>query len=129
MKYLLFLSLLFSTTVNAQETTPPTSYSNQVVHHVFFWLKNPGNELDALKLKEGLRTLEGIEVVQQILLGSPASTMERDVVEISWDVSEMLFFLSSEDQDIYQEHPIHQAFVENYSHLWQKVVVYDMKVD
>ena len=28
-------------------------------------------------------------------------------------------------QDAYQIDPIHLAFVENYKHLWTKVVVYD----
>jgi hypothetical protein len=41
----------------------------------------------------------------------------------------MMFFNNTQDQDIYQVHPIHKAFVENYSHLWDKVVVYDMLVD
>jgi hypothetical protein len=30
-----------------------------------------------------------------------------------------------EGQKTYQDHPIHQDFVKKYSHLWQKVVVYD----
>jgi len=32
---------------------------------------------------------------------------------------------SVEAQDTYQSHPIHLAFIENYQHLWKKVVVYD----
>jgi hypothetical protein len=41
----------------------------------------------------------------------------------------MMIFNSTQDQDIYQVHPIHKAFVDKYSHLWDKVVVYDMLVD
>ena len=44
-------------------------------------------------------------------------------------VTEMMIFNSTQDQDIYQVHPIHKAFVDKYSHLWDKVVVYDMLVD
>jgi hypothetical protein len=37
----------------------------------------------------------------------------------------MTVFDSREDQDSYQVDPIHQAFVAENSHLWNKVVVYD----
>jgi hypothetical protein len=47
------------------------------------------------------------------------------VVDTSWDVSELLFFDDEAGQKVYQDHPIHQAFVENCSHLWEKVLVYD----
>lgn len=102
--------------------------SSQVVHHVFFWLKNPGSEADRKTLIEGLKTLSGIREVKKLLIGTPASTEKRDVVDNSYDVSELMYFDSVKDQDAYQIHPIHKAFVEKYSHLWEKVVVYDMLV-
>jgi len=102
--------------------------SSQVIHHVFFWLKNPGNEADRLQLIEGLKTLKGIKEVKQLLIGTPASTEKREVVDNSFDVSELMYFDSAKDQDAYQVHPIHKAFVEKYSHLWAKVIVYDMAV-
>ncbi len=103
--------------------------SRQVIHHVFFWLKNPNSEADKTKLKEGLRTLEAIKEVKKLYIGEPASTLKRDVVVTDYQVTEMMIFNSTKDQDIYQVHPIHKAFVENYSHLWERVVVYDMLVD
>jgi hypothetical protein len=103
--------------------------SKQVIHHVFFWLKNPNSEADKIKLKEGLKTLEAIKEVKKLYIGEPASTLKRDVVVKDYQVTEMMFFNNTQDQDIYQVHPIHKAFVENYSHLWDKVVVYDMLVD
>jgi len=30
-----------------------------------------------------------------------------------------------EEEEVYQKHPIHLKFVEDYSHLWEKVIVYD----
>ncbi len=35
------------------------------------------------------------------------------------------FFDDEADDKIYQDHPIHQEFIKNYGHLWDKVVVYD----
>lgn len=46
----------------------------------------------------------------------------------SYDLSELMYFDNIEGQNAYQVHPIHKAFVEKYSHLWEKVVVYDMQV-
>ena len=103
--------------------------SGQIIHHVFFWLNNPDSESDKQQLIEGLNTLGSIDEVKVLLVGKPASTIKREVVDNSFDVSELMIFDSVEAQDSYQVHPIHTEFVQNYSHLWERVVVYDMKVD
>jgi hypothetical protein len=36
-----------------------------------------------------------------------------------------LLFDNKEDQDIYQTDPVHLKFINDCSHLWQKVLVYD----
>lgn len=98
----------------------------RLVHHVFFWLKNAGSEADRKKLIEGLNTLRAIEVIKDLRIGIPASTEKRDVVDNSFDVSELMYFDNTEDQATYQVHEIHKKFVAEYSHLWAKVIVYDM---
>ena len=103
-----------------------TDGSGQVVHLVLFWLKNPGSESDRKQLMEGLNTLREIKEVKKLIVGIPASTLERDVVDSSFDVSELMIFESIEAQDAYQVHPLHQEFIDSYSHLWDKVVVYDV---
>ncbi|MCJ8164459.1 Dabb family protein [Pontibacter sp. E15-1] len=100
------------------------SKKGKLVHHVFFWLKNPASAADKAKLIEGLSTLKAIKAVQMLRIGEPAST-NRDVIDRGYQVSELMFFDSLEDQEVYQKHPIHLKFVENYAHLWEKVVVYD----
>jgi len=97
----------------------------QIIHHVFFWLKEPG-DASRNELIKGLQTLKPISVVKQIWIGTPASTEKRDVVDNSYHVSLLLHFDTVKDEEIYQVHPTHKAFVSNYSHLWEKVVVYDM---
>ncbi len=97
----------------------------QLLHHVFFWLKNPDSKEDRDKLIAGLWTLKKIETVRKIHIGLPASTELRPVVDNSYNVSELLFFDDLAGQKIYQDHPIHQKFVEDCSHLWEKVIVYD----
>ena len=102
--------------------------STQLIHHVFFWLKNPGSVTDRQQLIEGLKTLSGIKEVKKLLIGTPAATEQRGVVDNTYDVSELMYFDNIEGQSAYQVHPIHKAFVEKYSHLWEKVIVYDMQV-
>lgn len=110
----------------AADAFPTISKKKKMLaHHVFFWLKNPSSKEDLNKLIEGLRTLEKIETVKGIHIGVPASTEKRDVVDNSYQASELLFFDDVAGQDAYQVHPIHKKFVENYSHLWEKVIVYD----
>lgn len=106
----------------------PTGSAATLVHHVFFWLKHPRSQADRDLLVEGLRTLHAIPVIRDLQIGVPAPTEERSVVDASYDVSELMYFDSATDQKIYQDHPVHQAFVKQCEHLWQKVVVYDMQI-
>jgi hypothetical protein len=104
---------------DAEQTSP------KLLHHVFFWLKNPADPTDRALLVQGLKTLAAIPSIQKMHVGVLASTEKREVVDTSWDVSELMYFFDEAGQKIYQDHPIHAEFVKNYSHLWQKVVVYD----
>ncbi|HEY7886586.1 MAG TPA: Dabb family protein [Cellvibrionaceae bacterium] len=97
----------------------------KLVHKVYFWLKNPNSGEDRDQLIAGLKTLGQIESVKVLQIGVPASTEKREVVDNSFQVSELMMFDDVEGQDAYQVHPIHEKFVEQYSHLWEKVVVYD----
>lgn len=96
-----------------------------VIHHVFFWLKNPNSKEDLDKLLAGLQTLKKIETVRAIHIGVTAKTEQRSVVDATFSASELLFFDDLEGQKTYQDHPIHQEFVKNCSALWEKVIVYD----
>ncbi len=97
----------------------------KLVHHVFFWLKNPGSKEDLAQLLAGIRGLGAIETVRGIHVGVPASTEKRDVVDNSFSASEILWFDDTAGQKTYQDHPLHKKFVADCSHLWSKVIVYD----
>ncbi|HEY0299632.1 MAG TPA: Dabb family protein [Arachidicoccus sp.] len=105
------------------------SAKNQIVHHVFFWLKNPLSGDDTAQLIDGLKTLKAIAQIKKLLIGTPASTLKREVIDNSFQVSELIYFDSVQDQNDYQIHPLHVSFVEKYGHLWEKVMVYDMIVN
>ncbi|AQR72983.1 stress responsive alpha-beta barrel domain-containing protein [Sphingomonas sp. LM7] len=111
----------------SKEASAAPADGGKIVHHVFFWLKNPGSAADREALVSGLRTLAGIEVIRDLQIGVPASTEQRDVVDSSFDISELMVFDNVVDQKVYQDHPLHKAFVANCEHLWRKVIVYDMR--
>jgi hypothetical protein len=94
------------------------------IHHVYFWLKNSGNEDDRAKLIEGLKKLSKVKTIKNHYIGKPAAT-RREVIDSSYDVSWLLFFDNAADQDSYQTDPVHLKFVEECSSLWTKVTVYD----
>ncbi|MBC8032719.1 MAG: Dabb family protein [Chitinophagaceae bacterium] len=94
------------------------------IHHVYFWLKNPESTEDKAKLVEGLRKLAAVKSIRQSHIGQPADT-KRDVIDSSYAVSWLLFFKSKEEEESYQNDPIHVNFVQSCSPLWSKVVVYD----
>lgn len=97
-----------------------------VIHHVFFWLKDPASAADRDRLIAGIKNLAAIELIGELHVGLVADTEKRDAVDQSWDVSELMFFKDLASQAAYQAHPVHKKFVDECSHLWEKVVVYDM---
>lgn len=111
----------FSKNSNAGEV----KISNALVHHVYFWLKEPKNEAHKKQLVKALNDLLQVKTIKMSHIGFPAGTESRDVVDHSYSVSYMVMFNNQADQDSYQIDPIHTKFVEDNSHLWNKVIVYD----
>lgn len=97
---------------------------NVFIHHVFFWLKNPESAADRDKLVEGLLNLSKMKTIKNFHIGKPAAT-NRDVIERGYAVSWLLYFKNEEAEASYQSDPLHLKFIEDYSHLWSKVIVYD----
>lgn len=95
------------------------------MHHVFFWLKEPKNEAHKKQLVNALNALLKVKTIKMNHIGFPAGTESRDVVDHSYSVSFLTMFDNQSDQDAYQIDPIHLKFVDENSHLWNKVIVYD----
>ena len=109
-----------SNQINARELPS----KRKLVHHVFFWLKNPQNPEDRKAFEAGLRALVKIPQIQFHHIGVPVES-PREVVDDSFTYSYMAFFKDNANQNIYQSHPIHLKFIEDCQHLWKKVIVYD----
>jgi hypothetical protein len=97
---------------------------NLFIHHVFFWLANPQSATDRDQLITGLRKLSKVSTIKKFHIGRPAGTL-REVIDTSYTISWWIFFANAADQQSYQIDPIHLRFVEECSHLWNRVLVYD----
>ncbi len=94
------------------------------IHHVYFWLKNPSSKEDLNHLLDGLEKLSKVKTIKLFHIGKPADT-NRPVIEKSYAVSWLCHFDDAADQESYQVDPIHLKFVDECSHVWEKVIVYD----
>jgi hypothetical protein len=115
------------TEVTAPEaTTTETSAAMPIgfIHTVFFYTPEGQSAEDLAALEAGIRTLEAIPSVQEFYVG-PAAGTDRDVVDNSYGIALIVHFADKAGQDLYQDHPIHLAFIENNQDKWSSVQVYD----
>lgn len=128
-RFFLTLTLLIGL-LSCQRTPNETTNTNEIPgkmkHIVFFWLKNPDSANDRAAFETAIQKLMD-ENPQKVVsyLGTPAPTENRDVVDQSYTYCYIMTFPSVEAQEAYQTDPTHTRFVDEASHLWEKVVVYD----
>lgn len=94
------------------------------VHHVLFYPKADASPADLAHLLEGLRSMASIPCIKLAHIGTPAATT-RAVIERTYAYSWLCLFESAADEQIYQQHPIHDAFRDQYAVYWDHVVIYD----
>ncbi|GAA4336459.1 hypothetical protein GCM10023149_45270 [Mucilaginibacter gynuensis] len=95
-----------------------------IVHHVLFWLKADTTEDQKQAFRKGLESLQSIGVAKAFHVGTPAA-IERAVVDITYTFSLTLFFEDLAAHDVYQVHPLHKAFLDEFRVYFEKVVIYD----
>jgi hypothetical protein len=95
-----------------------------IAHHVLFWLKADTTDAEKEAFLGGLKKLEEIEVVKNYHIGTPAP-IERAVVDTTYTFSLLLFFEDLAAHDVYQVHPIHKEFLEEFRVHFEKVIIYD----
>ncbi|MUP46598.1 Dabb family protein [Gramella sp. BOM4] len=122
---ILLLLVIFIGVQSSFAQTSKTEFDKNFSHVVYFWLNNPDNAEDREAFETSLKKfLNNSEYAQTNFIGVPADT-PRDVVDNSYTYSLILSFPSREVQNKYQKEPAHLLFIEEASHLWKKVQVYD----
>ncbi|MCH7408500.1 Dabb family protein [Belliella sp. DSM 111904] len=119
------VALAGATTSLSSSLIAKTAPKKQMYHQVFFWLTS---EDEIPNFLEGVKMLGRCKTVAESVIGTPAPTKRRDVVDHSFHVSCLVIFDSVEDHDAYQVDPLHLQFIEEYGHLFAEVKVYDYTV-
>jgi len=124
LKLMIILTVLTGTN-QLQGQDQPVDFDKNFTHVVYFYLNNPDNPEDRSAFENSLKKfLDNSLYAKTKFIGIPAET-PRDVVDNSYTYSLIQTFPSKEIQNKYQEEPAHLVFIEESSHLWKKVQVYD----
>ncbi|HVD96637.1 MAG TPA: Dabb family protein [Cytophagaceae bacterium] len=95
-----------------------------LTHHVLFWLKADTTEEQKKAFRAGLESLHKVETIQTIHIGTPAP-ISRAVVDTTYTFSLLIIFNDLVGHDVYQVHPVHKAFLDEFRVMFEKVVIYD----
>lgn len=110
----------------SMESSSILNTTGPLLHVVFFWLKDPSNKEHRSLFETAIKKL--IETNPQAIanhLGCPAASEKRDVVDNSFTYCYTMSFPNLEAQNEYQTDPTHTLFIEEASHLWERVLVHD----
>ena len=94
------------------------------IHTVFFYLSDELHDEDLADFELGLESLAKIGSISNLRIGKPAMT-PREVVDNDYDYALIVEFADMAAHDIYQDHEIHLAFIDEHQTKWEKVQVYD----
>lgn len=95
-----------------------------LVHSVYFWLKDGLTDQQISEFEEMLDSLKNISCAQAVYTGTPAVT-DRPVIDRSYSYALTVIFEDMEKHDLYQVDPLHKAFLEKCSPMFEKVLIYD----
>ncbi len=119
---LLILPLVACVTIKDTAIDPSQS---RLVHIVFIWLKEPGNEGHIKQIIVETERLKAISEIQALRVGKSIPS-NRNIVDDSFDVGITMTFDDKDDMERYLEHPKHKHVVETVLRpLARKVLVYD----
>jgi hypothetical protein len=97
-----------------------------LIHTVYFWLKPELTDAQRAEFRRGVESLAGIPSVEKLYVGAPAMGIPaRPVVDQSFSIGLTAVMRDVAGHDIYQKHPLHLAFLENFRTFWTRVQIYD----
>ena len=119
------LFLIFTMSSYGQKADIMKDFDSNFAHTVYFWLENPDNQEECMAFENSLRKfLDNSAYAKTKFIGKPPRA-SRDVVDGSFTYSLIVTFESAEAQQKYQDEAPHKLFIDESSHLWSKVIVYD----
>jgi len=124
--YFLLSIVLFVSCQSEQNSNEDELTEHPFVHTAYFWF-TPGLSLDEKEsFIRDCEKLREVETVQAFYSGGPANT-NRAVIENTYDYAVVFHFKDLEDQEYYQQHPLHLSMIEKHQDKWAKVMVTDIE--
>jgi len=96
-----------------------------LIHIVVFWLKKDLKKEELSTFEKEISTLSNISSVEQSFVGRPAMTTKRPVIDDTYDFCLTVILKDVVAHDEYQRDQLHLDFIQNCSHMWEKVKIYD----
>lgn len=94
------------------------------VHSVYFWLREELSKEQLTAFRRGLESLAAVEVAEAVHVGTAAGT-DRPVIDRSYSFGLVVMLRDRKAHDVYQDHPVHRRFVQEFSTFWTRIVIYD----
>jgi len=126
LRVFLFVVCILALSALLASNTAIAEYTNRgVVHTVFLWLKQPGNQEHRQQLLSASDRLRSIPGVLDIRFGEMIGS-DREIVDDSFDVGIYFYFSDVAAMKSYLVHPLHTAVVEReIAPLVARIVVHD----
>jgi hypothetical protein len=106
-----------------------TTGENMLAHNVYFTLAEK-THANRDKLIAGCKQyLSDHPGTVFFAVGGLAEELRRDVNDLGFDVALHIVFADPASQDVYQDAPRHNEFIDKHKHLWSQVRVFDSIVD
>lgn len=96
------------------------------IHSVYFWLREDLTEAQRAAFVEGVQSLTTIPTVQSGFVGTPATT-DRPIIVRDYSVGLVVDLGDMAGHEVYQTHPTHLAFLDQFKTFWSKVQIYDFE--
>lgn len=97
-------------------------------HNVYFYLKSGLSEAQRSAFLDSLKSLLTIDDMVEGFVGRPGKTAPRPVVDDRYDFALSTVFKDVAQHDVYQDHPVHQKFVQSCKQYWDAVKVFDVEM-
>ena len=94
------------------------------IHSVYFRLRDDLSPGERTRFEEGIRSLAGIDVVEQGHIGTPAGT-NRSIIDRDYTHALILAFADEGAHDAYQAHPVHDRFRDACAGYWSGIRIFD----
>jgi len=126
----LLLALALAATLSmVAPTTARESADPNIVHNVFFALKDNSAEARKKLVAACKKYLTNHDGEVYFSAGVVAAELDRPVNDRDWDVGLHIVFKNKEAHDKYQDAARHKEFIEENKENWKKVRVFDTKVN